>query len=334
MFGFSMARQKNKAETARWFSRGATALTAALVLLAGGGIVLGYRAMESRVGQIKSGPVRVDFNWPPLAGQPAAGADGQPNTWLSEPFRRQLTMLAQTVLSEDPFDRSSLERCHVALMESGWFRSIRLIQRSGENTVRIEGEWRTPVAVVRVGELDYLVSGEGERLPVEYQPGASKLRYVISPKYPPPTGMGERWLGGDVQAALKLLAHLQTLPSYAQVVGVDAATYSTNRRLVILTDRNNRIVWGEAPGELAPSEPPADTKLKWLSLLASSPDFSHRIDAGKPVIDVTNPRGVMIDVSAQPTSPVVPTGQASPGQPERGGGAAAGRLAQSPGRDR
>ncbi len=324
-----MARSKNAAQTAQWFSRGATALTVALVLAAGGGIVLGYRAMEQRVGQIKSGPVRVDFNWPPLAGQPAREADGKPNTWLSEPFRRQLTMMAQTVLSENPFDRTSLERCHVALMESGWFRSIRLIQRASDRTVKIEGEWRTPVAVVRSGEQDFLVSGEGERLPVEYATGASKLRYVANPKYAPPAAMGERWLGGDVQAALKLLAHLQTLPSYAQVVGVDVGTYSANRRLVILTDRGSRVVWGEAPGELAPSEPPTETKLKWLNLLASSPDYGQRIDAGKPAIDLTNPRGIMIDVSAPAASPVVPTGQATP--PERVGHAG-GRLAHTLGK--
>lgn len=324
-----MARSKHKTDPGRWFSRGATALTAALVLAAAGGVVLGYRAMEDRVGQIKSGPVHVDFNWPPLAGQPAKAKDGTPNTWLSEPFRRQLTLMAQTVLSENPFDRSSLERCHGALMASGWFRSIKLIQRSADRTVRIEAEWRTPVAVVRVADQDYLVSAEGERLPVEYKPGASKLRVVANPGYPPPVAMGERWLGGDVQAALKLLAHLQTLPSYGQVVGVDVATYATNRRLVILTDQGNRIVWGEAPGELAPSEPPSETKLKWLNLMASSPDHHQRIDAGKPMIDLTSPRGIMIDVSAPAGNPVVPTAQ--PAAPERVGHAS-GRLAHTLGR--
>jgi hypothetical protein len=327
-----MPRDRSQAAKNRWMNHWAAGLTAALALAAGLGVVLGYRAMETRVGQIKRGPVHVEFNWPPLAGQPATTPDGQPNTWLSEPFRRQLTMLAQTVLSEDPFDRDSLQRTHAALMDSGWFREIKLIHRASEGVVRIDADWRTPVAVVRHGELDYLVSGDGERLPVEYQPGASRLRVISGPKFAPPERMGERWLGGEVQAGLKLLAHLQTLASYAQVVGVDVSTYQANRRLVILTDRGNRIVWGETPGELAPSEPTAETKLKWLHVLASSPDFGQRIDAGKPVIDLTNPRGIMIDVSAQPGNPVVPTNALPASNQGRGKTPTpppAGRLAQA-----
>jgi hypothetical protein len=320
-----MARQKsNKVD---WVGRAASVTTVLLLLAAAGGLVVGYRAMESRVGQVKSGPVRVEFNWPPLAGQPATLPDGKPNTWLSEPFRRQLVMLAQTVLSENPFDRSSLERCHLALMDSGWFRQIKLIHRSNDGVVRVEGDWRAPAAVVRFEDVDYLVSADGERLPVEYKPDASRMRVVTNPYKGPPERFGEKWIGGDVQAALKLLAHLQTTGAYAQVTGVDAGQYVASKKLVILTDQGNRVVWGAAPGEFAASEPATEVKMKWLTLLATSPDFGRRIDAGKPVIDLTNPRGIMIDVSAQP-SPIVPTNQ--PAATESGV-PPAGRLAARPG---
>ena len=188
-------------------------LAATVLLFVGGlgAVAFTYGRMERSVSTIVREPVRPEFSWPPL--RRGAGGTGAPGTWLSEPFRNQLTVLATTVLNDDVFDREALARCGQAMLATGWFRSIHSIRREREGVVRIDGEWREPAAVVRHGERDYLVSGEGELLPVDYKPGASGLRVVVNPSIAPPGKPGDKWLGGDVQAALKLLAQLQASPA-------------------------------------------------------------------------------------------------------------------------
>ncbi len=290
--------------------RASLAATALLFVGGLGTVAFTYGRMERTVATIVREPVRPEFSWPPLrrasggASMPNTAGLGAATTWLSEPFRNQLTVLATTVLNDDVFDREALARCGQAMLATGWFRSIHSIRRVHEGVVRIDGEWREPAAVVRHGERDYLVSGEGELLPVDYKPGASGLRVVLNPSMPPPGQPGDKWLGGDVQAALKLLAHLQVSPAYVQVAAIDAGGAVSGRaarkRLEIVTDAGNRVVWGSAPGEFAPAEVSTEIKLGRLQFLLTSIDFGRRIDAGKPLVDIASPRDILIDVSAQP----------------------------------
>ncbi|MFN0012336.1 MAG: cell division protein FtsQ/DivIB [Phycisphaerales bacterium] len=300
-------------------------LAATVLLFVGGlaALAFTYGRMERNVATIVREPVKVAFVWPPLRGAvPGAVAAGQPSTWLSEPFRNQLIVVASTVLSDDVFDREALRHCGQAMLATGWFKSIRSIRRDGDGVVRIDGVWREPAAVVRHGERDYLVSGDGELLPVDYRPGASGLRVVVNPSAPPPLKPGDKWVGGDVQAALRLLAHLQVSAAYPQVAGIDAGMYVARKRLEILTDAGNRVVWGAAPGEFSPAEVPTEIKLGRLHFLINSADFGRRIDAGKPLVDIASPRDILIDVSAQPGSRItLPAGQAppAPGAPHEAG---------------
>jgi len=298
--------------TAALIARLSLGVTFLIIVGLATGAWLAYPRLQARVAQIKREAVTVRISWPPIGlggTKPASDA----KTWLSEPFQFQLTSLAQGVLSEDPFDRASLERCARALYDTGWFKETPRVFRERDGIVRVEGSWRTPAAVVRRGEVDYLVSPDGELLPVEYKLGASGLRYIAAPFADPPA-LGERWVGGDVQAALALLAQLQATKAYNQVSGIDVSRFVQQRRLVIITDRQNRLVWGAPPGEFKPGEPSTDVKLKWLAYLAGSPDFERRIDANKPMLDLTIPGGPMIDVSAQP-------GAGKGGEPAGTGGA-------------
>lgn len=303
-----MAR-KNDGAT-RWQAAGAI-VTVALVCALAIGLLAGQRALAERAGKVRESQTeafRVEFDWPPLAGaQP--GPDGQPATWLSVTQREDLTGLAMRSLSANPMDHAALQRTGEALLATGWFSTIESVQRAPHGVVRIRGQWRIPAAVVRSGDRDHLVSTKGELLPVTYRPDASRLKVIYNPCNPPPSKPGDPWLGGDVQAALALLAYVQPTQAFGQVMGVDVRNYVRTKRLEIVTDRNNRVLWGAPPGEFNPGEPGADVKLKWMLYLRASTDYGQRIDAARPVIDLTNPRGIMIDQAT------LPEGQEPPAPP-------------------
>ncbi|MBL8990510.1 MAG: hypothetical protein JNJ48_02895 [Phycisphaerae bacterium] len=283
----------------------------ALMCALGIGLLAGQRALAERAGKVRESRTeafRVEFDWPPLAGaQP--GPDGQPATWLSVTQREDLTALAMRSLTANPMDHGALRRTGEALLATGWFSAIESVSREPHGVVRIRGQWRIPAAVVRSGDRDHLVSSKGELLPVTYRPDASRLKVIYNPCNPPPAKPGDPWLGGDVQAALALLAYLQPTQAYGQVMGIDVRNYVRTKRLEIVTDRNNRVLWGAPPGEFNPGEPAADVKLKWMLYLRASTDYGQRIDAARPVIDLTNPRGIMIDQAA------IPEGQEPPPAP-------------------
>ncbi len=276
-----------------------SALTTGLLLLGVvAGLALGLPALERRAAIVKREPVRVVIEWPPLTGASTPGT--ATDSWLSERYQQQLTALAQEALTDNPFDHASLEASARALVDTGWIVRVRAIRRESGGIVRVTADWRTPAAVVRHGDYDHLVSTEGELLPVQFKHATSGMRVIINPAFPPPEHPGEMWVGGDVQAALALMAHVQTHPAWAQVAAIDAERYAKSHRLAFLTDRGTRVVWGSPPGETRVGEPTTRQKLSNLDRLMTDPAFGRRIDAGQPLVDLSNPRGVIIDASAQP----------------------------------
>ncbi|MGQ0628940.1 MAG: hypothetical protein ACT4PL_12680 [Phycisphaerales bacterium] len=303
--------RRSRAKGGDLFAQVTLALTVLLVIAVGVLAVWGYRRMETKVAGAMSeaGPIRVVIEWPPLARKSTTNKDKAtgpeaantgPLTWVDVGTQRDLTELATRMISASPFDKSSLSQTAAALEGTGWFKRVDSIRREAGGIVRIRGSWRVPGAVVRVQGIDHLVSTEGERLPVDYTLGRSGLRHIVNPAFPPPEP-GARWIGGDVQAALSLLASLRDSPAFGQVAGVDTAGYGKSKQLVIVSDKGNRVVWGSAPSEFNPNEPDSATKLRFLSLLVNSPDFGHRIDANKAVIFLTSKKGIIYDSTAPPT---------------------------------
>ncbi len=326
------ARSGSKIQAGAILSQLSIALTALLSVGVVAAVVIGYPMMERKVAGEIPQELKVVIEWPPLgkpvvaaggtgksaggktgrtggtknaAAEPAVDAADAPTTWLSEPTQQDLTRIAMEILRADPFDRQSLRATAEAFEGTGWFKRIEYVRREPGGVVRIKGQWRVPGAVVRRDGVDYLVSTEGERLPVEYKQGRSGLVALLAPNFEPPL-QGQKWVGGDVQAGMALMAYLQTSPAYSQVRAIDLSQYGKTKRLAIVTDRNNRVVWGTAPGEFNPNEPDTKTKLRFLATLVNSPDFGHRIDANKPVIYLTSKSGVVYDSTASPSPPPPP----------------------------
>ncbi len=282
----------------------ATAATAALVAAVGLGTVAGYQHLADTAGTHRGsqGPLTVRFNWPVHATTPVA-PDGSRRSWLPLKVQQDLADLALSQLTGSTTDGDALARTAQAMEQSGWFESIESVRRADGNAVEIIGHWRTPVAVVRVagplGQVDRLISAKAQLLPIDYPAGTTAMRYILGAARPAPEQFGEEWEGSDVQAGLKLLAYLYPSTVYGQVAGIDVSQYAAARKLVIVTDTGAKVVWGAAPQDWAPSEPSPDQKLKWLVHLKSGPEFGRRIDAGRPLVDITSPRGIMIDQSSE-----------------------------------
>jgi hypothetical protein len=256
--------------------------------------------------------MKVRIAWPARAGVSGEESRG---TWLPMAIQQELEDIALTRLDPNPLDSASLATTAQALESTGWIRNVETIRRQPDGTVTIRARWRNPGCVVRFGDKDILVSTEGELLPLAYPIGtAGQRRVLLNPYAEPPSAAGAEWTGGDVQAGLALLGLLyQNESVWQQVQAIDLSQYVKSKRLVIITDQGNKVIWGQAPGDFAAGEPPDSTKLKWLLYLRKSPDFARRIDAGKPMIDVSNPRGILIDgVAAEGDAEIAGTTPAKP----------------------
>ncbi len=263
--------------------------------LAFGGAML-EEPLQARVAALRADPVTVSFNWPPLASDPA-------RTWLPEKERQRLRQIVLMTVAMDPFDHASLVNTRDELDATGWFEQAPTIRRLPKNVIEVEGAWRRPAAVVRDGGRDRLVSVEGRLLPLVYEAGgATGLKaihnvWADSPRYESGgLAYGRRWLGGDVQAAVRLLETLRNTPAWEHVAGVDVAAFLDRNSLTLLIEGGGRLVWGAPPGEQPPGEQPARVKLRRLIELVESPAW---IGAGRPTAELYTPF-VYIDETARP----------------------------------
>ncbi len=310
-------------------------LAGGVLMLAGSvvAIIMLRPEIAAQVGQRREQPVRVRMNWPQSPSPDAGPGD----TWLPMKIRRELLDLATSTLTGNPMDAASLARCEGALSETGWFSRITRISRTASGEIDIAAEWRQPVAAVRADGLDWIVSEKTELMPMHFPIGKSRMPLVLSPTSPRPEKPGQVWIGGDVEAGLALLGHLTRHEDLMkQVKGVDVSQFTSRRRLAIITERGNRIEWGSPTTIRIPGEPSTQQKIAWMLEMLGDAKYSKRIDAGMPVIVLSNPAGVMIDRSAiNPDGPDDP-GTAPPDSPPDappGGTGPSGMLTSEPGPD-
>lgn len=311
------------------------------VLAAAVGLVVFFRPMMTSAGEIRSQAIRVAIEWPPLAGETSAqanqvggvgrnGSAGGPRTWVNQETRELLESLVQRSMSASPTDPEAPRRVRAALIRTGWFTEALRVERTADGLVRVFGAaperngalgaappmplWRVPVAAVRYAGKDHLVAGGGERLPLAYAPGESGMNVIVGVSHEQPD-WGEAWLGGEVQAAIELYRMLQLsanfqpgAPGLRQIGAVDVSEYDKSKRLTIVTERGNRVLWGGPVGQLNPGEVRDRTKLDRLAGLLRD---HGRIDAGHELVDLRIEGNVFVQdrtaSTARPAEPEPPT---------------------------
>lgn len=275
-------------------------VTGALVVTILGASVLAHRPLERYVAGIRAQPPKVQFEWP-SARDPRTG---KTEVWLPGAVQVELMQIASATLTPDPFDREALDRVRARLESTGWLKGITMLRREPGGVVRIAGDWRAPAAVVKQGRDVFLVARGGELLQLPkntpLKPGA--LFTVHNPFADPPTDprtgkliYGKAWPGGDVQAAINLLANLHDIPGSSQIAGVDLAGYMKSGKLVIVTDHDTRIVWGSAIDETVPGEVKPEVKKARLIEFVKT---NGRIDAGQRRIEVYSQRPFVDETAA------------------------------------
>jgi hypothetical protein len=256
------------------------------------GIGASFGPMQARASHLNSSPPKVNFTWPPLAGFSTADVKGvsEPMTWVNAEIRGNLEKTVLGVLSSDPFDRNGLESAREALSRTGWFKDDLRLVREGSGVVRVNGTWRIPAAAVRSDKQDILVTSIGDVLPVRYPVDASGYKVVMGVAGTPPEP-GNLWLGGEVQAGLRLLDYLATLPCGEQIAGVDVSDYGAHRTLVVVTELGNKIIWGGPLDEFNPGQAAPAAKLARLNEIYRQ---HGRVDAGRSILDVRLLDGVYV----------------------------------------
>ena len=253
-----------------------------LVAAAAGTLALGAGALEDRAGTLRADPVEADFHWPALT-------TGD-RTWLPAGEQRRLRDLLLTSVSLNPGDYAALTLARTRLLESGWFESdLQLVRRPG-GVVRVRGTWREPVAVVRSAGSDHVVSASARRLPPTYPAGgAGALRFIAGVWGDPPRP-GAVWTGGDVDAAIDLLALLRQSPAWGKVAGIDASRFIRAQMLSVITTDGAEVVWGSGPSDRPTGQVDHLVRLQRFEALMDDPSWAA---AGRPRVELHLPRPVI-----------------------------------------
>jgi hypothetical protein len=276
-------------------SRVLTGVTVVVVL---GSWAFGRGALERHVASFNTKAPEVVFEWPLAAG--ASRSDAR--TWVPKPVQNDLTRVVQEHITSSPFDQAALVRAAEELKSTGWFTKLGAVHREAGGKVRITGEWRGPAAVVKKDGKSHLVAMDGAilKLPSNTEP-PERLFVISNPSSPAPlsdagtTAFGVPWMGNDVQSAIALLKLLNAKPEVSrQLAGVDLSEYARSTKLVLVTDKGHRIVWGSPIGDLLPGEVAVERKV--ARLVQNLKDFG-RIDADQSRVEIYTPV-VMVDKTA------------------------------------
>lgn len=183
-------------------------------------------------------------------------------TWMSD-FLAEQIIASVRPMPGSPFDKKLLIEAHHRLASNPWVRQVRQVQRLYDqapgDTLEIDCDFRTPVALVAWGEGYWLVDAEGVKLPEQYNaqqvprivvaPDQSlSIRIIEGVQHGPPQA-GQTWPGEDLLAGLGLVKLLYGVPWCQEVVKVNVANYAgrvepRDAQLVLVTRYATEIRWG------------------------------------------------------------------------------------------
>ncbi len=268
-----------------------------LVIAAAVGWIMGKEPLREVVAEISANEPKARLHWPRTA-----GADRREETWLPPALQNDLVHEVLASATGNPFDRDSLEESRARLEATGWFERLRSVRRRPGGVIEVDGDWRTPIAVVRQGGREFLVARGGEilRLPPGVPVSPGSMPVILGPYALPPTlangqpDFGKAWPGGDVQDAISLIVTLRSRPGYERIVGVDLFDYMKSGHLTLIADTGARFIWGTPIGRNAPGEAPAERRLANLKSILDerrdAPGYRYEIYTPYVLVDTTMAR--------------------------------------------
>ena len=223
--------------------------------------------------------------------------------WMSDEV---VADLLRSIAPHEPhsvYDSGLLKHCAEVLESNPWVRKVvavrRVYGRAPGDTIEVECEFRTPMALVRWQDYYWLVDSEGCKLPEQYTAAqAPQMLFdaqrrtqmrIIEGVRQPPVESGRRWPGEDLLAALELSRLLQNQRFADDVLKIDVSNFGgrvdpREAQLTLITRFGSEIRWGRpANAKDAFVEVPAQRKLEALEQIYAK---FGRVDAMQPWIDI------------------------------------------------
>ncbi|MEM7623830.1 MAG: cell division protein FtsQ/DivIB [Planctomycetota bacterium] len=292
-----------------WGRVGSVALSVGAVAA----VIVGMGLAERRAGELlgEAAPI-VRFTWVEAVGPGGGG------TWPPSDVQLELDEQAHQIVasSDAPLAVDLLERLGIWVVDTGWTNELRSVERSEPGVITIDATWRAPAGVVRQNGYDYLISTTGRRLDAQWRQETAGLPVIVgAERSTAATSVlpGTHWPDRSVLAGVELLTLLHEElgidpilgpGGFDQIWGIDVGDFVRHQRLVIVTDRGNRIVWGRAPSDPVRDLVPTHQKLRNLSYMRRHPDYGKRIDASQPLLDLSNGPILVDDRPSRPDNPL------------------------------
>ncbi len=193
-----------------------------------------------------------------------------------------------------------------------WVRRVIRVSKHPPGQIHVELEYRRPVALVEVLYNELLsyepVDEEGVILPEELFHRRPELldQYLrITVDYALPTvPLGSRWNDDRVIGAARLAALLEKHWKAWAIFRIAAVTDAPGNRhpgYELGTRGPGRVRWGHAPGHELKGEPPATTKVAWISQYVREHGPLDGADRPPVILDVRSDSGLQV-VPANPAS--------------------------------
>ncbi|MFM9960939.1 MAG: cell division protein FtsQ/DivIB [Planctomycetaceae bacterium] len=225
-----------------------------------------------------------------------------PPHWVPHDLAEQVAQRSGLPDEISLLDKETSRRVAEAFERHPWVKGRVRVSVSVPARMRVELEYREPVAMVRVASVNGLfpIDSEATLLPSADFPPAEIAKYpLIDNVATAPSGAeGTVWQDDAVIAAARLAVLLKPNWQSFGLQSIRVPVNSVNPRawddlsLQLATRGGSRVIWGRAPGAKHPGELPADKKIERIKFYLKNHgpfDTAH----GPCEYDITQWREIM-----------------------------------------
>jgi hypothetical protein len=227
-------------------------------------------------------------------------------TWMSDALANKILRVAAPDVAHSAFDHQLLVNTASLLRNhpdsAPWVKSVTSVRRIyGErpgDTMEIDCEFRSPVALVKWDAYYWLIDGDGILLPEQYTPAdLRKVMYdgnhlslrIIEGVMSAPPESGQKWQGADIAAGIDMIKLLYGKGYADEVERINAANFGGRQdpreaQLVLITRYQTQVRWGRPVNakdyfvEVSPAQ-----KLDYMARLVQQ---FGRVDAKHSAVDL------------------------------------------------
>ncbi len=176
--------------------------------------------------------------------------------WVNDELQAKALKAAAKNVQDLKIDENAAGLVHQNIEKQFvWLDDLKV--QTTHNALRIEGRWRKPVGLIKLGRHSFYVDAEQVLLDFVQMPDLSIVEITGLPttrKMPPP---GQVWAGDDLAEAIKLLELLERRdrieisqkPLLSEIARIDVSNFegrksSKQPHIVLYTKDNTKIIWG------------------------------------------------------------------------------------------